>query len=171
MVRGGTTPLRFGSPRCRSAPLSPSTTFIFEGRGHSLTIDSRWKVVADAGPAMAGRQRLLGRTRYEERTGAVNTVRAAAVQLRPVLYSRDGTVERAVAKIDELATRSAIRDFPGDRCSLLPILFVCAAALSDARRTNAADGTGNHRAVTGDAGDRRRRRSRRNGCLHRRERT
>jgi predicted amidohydrolase len=36
---------------------------------------------------------------------AVTTVRAAAVQLSPVLYSRDGTVERVVAKINELATR------------------------------------------------------------------
>jgi nitrilase len=35
----------------------------------------------------------------------VTTIRAAAVQLRPVLYSRDGTVERVVAKINELATR------------------------------------------------------------------
>lgn len=32
-------------------------------------------------------------------------VKAAAVQLRPVLYSRDGTVARVVAKIDELATQ------------------------------------------------------------------
>ena len=35
----------------------------------------------------------------------MTTVRAAAVQLSPVLYSCDGTVERVVAKIDELATR------------------------------------------------------------------
>ncbi|WP_221042381.1 nitrilase-related carbon-nitrogen hydrolase [Mycobacterium senriense] len=35
----------------------------------------------------------------------MTTIRAAAVQLRPELYSRDGTVERVVAKIDELATR------------------------------------------------------------------
>ncbi|MUL75509.1 nitrilase-related carbon-nitrogen hydrolase [Mycolicibacterium sp. CBMA 226] len=35
----------------------------------------------------------------------MTTVRAAAVQLSPVLYSRDGTVERIVAKIDELATQ------------------------------------------------------------------
>jgi nitrilase len=35
----------------------------------------------------------------------VGTVRAAAVQLSPVLYSRDGTVERVVRKITELATR------------------------------------------------------------------
>jgi nitrilase len=33
----------------------------------------------------------------------VTSIRAAAVQLSPVLYSRDGTVERVVAKIDELA--------------------------------------------------------------------
>jgi nitrilase len=37
--------------------------------------------------------------------GAVTTVRAAAVQLSPVLYSREGTVERVVEKINELATR------------------------------------------------------------------
>jgi nitrilase len=35
----------------------------------------------------------------------VTTIRAAAVQLSPVLYSREGTVERVVAKIDELAKR------------------------------------------------------------------
>jgi nitrilase len=35
----------------------------------------------------------------------VTTVRAAAVQLSPVLYSREGTVERVVTKIDELAKR------------------------------------------------------------------
>jgi nitrilase len=35
----------------------------------------------------------------------VTSVRAAAVQLKPVLYSRAGTVERVVAKINELATK------------------------------------------------------------------
>ena len=35
----------------------------------------------------------------------MTTIRAAAVQLSPVLYSREGTVEQVVAKIDELATR------------------------------------------------------------------
>jgi len=35
----------------------------------------------------------------------MTTVRAAAVQLSPVLYSREGTVEHVVAKIDELAGR------------------------------------------------------------------
>ncbi len=35
----------------------------------------------------------------------MTSIRAAAVQLSPVLYSREGTVERIVAKIDELATQ------------------------------------------------------------------
>ncbi|OBK20575.1 aliphatic nitrilase [Mycobacterium asiaticum] len=35
----------------------------------------------------------------------MTTIRAAAVQLSPVLYSREGTVERVVAKVDELALR------------------------------------------------------------------
>ena len=35
----------------------------------------------------------------------MTTIRAAAVQLRPELYSRDGTVARVIAKIDELATQ------------------------------------------------------------------
>lgn len=35
----------------------------------------------------------------------MTTIRAAAVQLRPELHSREGTVERVVAKIGELATR------------------------------------------------------------------
>jgi predicted amidohydrolase len=33
----------------------------------------------------------------------MTVIRAAAVQISPVLYSLDGTVERVVAKIDELA--------------------------------------------------------------------
>ena len=33
----------------------------------------------------------------------MNVIRAAAVQLSPVLYSREGTVERVVDKIGELA--------------------------------------------------------------------
>ena len=35
----------------------------------------------------------------------MTTIRAAAVQLSPELYSREGTVGRVVAKIDELAVR------------------------------------------------------------------
>jgi nitrilase len=33
----------------------------------------------------------------------MTVIRAAAVQISPVLYSREGTVGRVVAKIDELA--------------------------------------------------------------------
>ena len=32
----------------------------------------------------------------------MNVIRAAAVQLSPVLYSREGTVERVVNKIEQL---------------------------------------------------------------------
>ena len=35
----------------------------------------------------------------------MTVVRAAAVQISPVLYSRDGTVEKFVAKIAELGRR------------------------------------------------------------------
>lgn len=35
----------------------------------------------------------------------MDVIRAAAVQLSPVLYSREGTVEKVVAKIDQLARR------------------------------------------------------------------
>jgi aliphatic nitrilase len=35
----------------------------------------------------------------------MNTVKAAAVQMSPVLYSRDGTIEKIVRKIQELAER------------------------------------------------------------------
>jgi nitrilase len=38
----------------------------------------------------------------------VNTiVKAAAVQISPVLYSRQGTVEKVVKKIGELANRAS----------------------------------------------------------------
>jgi nitrilase len=37
--------------------------------------------------------------------GPVTSIRAVAVQLSPVLYSREGTVERVLAKIDELAAQ------------------------------------------------------------------
>jgi aliphatic nitrilase len=41
----------------------------------------------------------------------MRVVKAAAVQISPVLYSRDGTVERVVRKIHE-RTRSAVRNLP-----------------------------------------------------------
>jgi nitrilase len=36
------------------------------------------------------------------REKAMRTVKAAAVQMSPVLYSREGTIDRVVQKIDEL---------------------------------------------------------------------
>src|SRR5271156_4851955 len=53
-----------------------------------------------------GRHTLRGSARHATKGWApVTSIRAAAVQLSPVLYSREGTVERVVAKIDELAAR------------------------------------------------------------------
>jgi aliphatic nitrilase len=50
----------------------------------------------------------------------VTAIRAAAVQLSPVLYSREGTVEQVVAKIDELATRGVqFATFPENHCSVI----------------------------------------------------
>ena len=55
----------------------------------------------------------------------MRVVKAAAVQLSPVLYSREGTVEKVVRKIHELGqTGGAVRHVPGDRGALLPVLFV-----------------------------------------------
>jgi aliphatic nitrilase len=43
----------------------------------------------------------------------VTTVRAAAVQLRPVLYSHEQTVAAVIRKVDELAEAGgAVRDLP-----------------------------------------------------------
>lgn len=52
-------------------------------------------------------------------------VKAAAVQLSPVFYSREGTVEKVVRKIHELHQPGVqFATFPGDRRALLPVLFI-----------------------------------------------
>src|SRR6266478_9231017 len=55
----------------------------------------------------------------------MRVVRAAAVQLGPVLYSREGTVERVVRKIHELGRQGVqFATFPGDRRAVLPVPLV-----------------------------------------------
>ena len=50
-------------------------------------------------------------------------VKAAAVQLSPVLYSREGTVDKVVRQIHELGQRGrAVRHVPGNRGAVLPVL-------------------------------------------------
>src|SRR6202453_5017301 len=44
----------------------------------------------------------LNNARHQRRVAAMNVIRAAAVQLSPVLYSREGTIERAIGKIEQL---------------------------------------------------------------------
>ena len=61
-------------------------------------------------------------------------VKAAAVQISPVLYSREGTVEKVVKKIR--AARHAgrpIRDVPGDRDSLLSLFAFVLPAFAMAK--------------------------------------
>ena len=55
----------------------------------------------------------------------MRTVKAAAVQISPVLYSREGTVDKVVRKIhDTRATGRAVRHVSGNRGAVLPVLFV-----------------------------------------------
>ncbi|MCI0746082.1 MAG: aliphatic nitrilase [Verrucomicrobia subdivision 3 bacterium] len=61
--------------------------------------------IADAVEAKTGIHEQRGLTRTEQsrpRKPVMRTVRAAAVQISPVLYSREGTVEKVVQKIHEL---------------------------------------------------------------------
>ena len=55
----------------------------------------------------------------------MRVVRAAAVQLSPVRYSREGTVEKGRAE-DPRAWPAghAVRHVPGDRAAVLPVLLV-----------------------------------------------
>lgn len=53
----------------------------------------------------------------------MKVVKAAAVQMSPVLYSRDGTVEKIVRKIHETwRTGSVVRNLPRNGCVLVRIL-------------------------------------------------
>ena len=54
----------------------------------------------------------------------LKTVKAAAVQLSPVLYSREGTVNKIVRTIHDLRRGGAVRHVSGNRGPLLPLLFV-----------------------------------------------
>jgi len=57
-------------------------------------------------------------------------VKAAAVQISPVLYSRVGTVEKVVKKIRELGKQGVqFRDVPRDSGPVLPLFLLRAAAL------------------------------------------
>ena len=60
----------------------------------------------------------------------MTTIRAAAVQLSPELYSREGTVARVVAKIDELAVQGVqFATFPETVVRTIPSSRLCSARL------------------------------------------
>ena len=60
----------------------------------------------------------------------MRVVKAAAVQMSPVLYSREGNGRKGRAEDPRTwPTGSAVRHVPGDRGPLLPVLFLRAARL------------------------------------------
>jgi hypothetical protein len=59
----------------------------------------------------------------------MTVVRAAAVQISPALYSREGTVDKVVQKIAARPSRCAVRDVPGGGGAVLPVLLVPAEPL------------------------------------------
>lgn len=62
----------------------------------------------------------------------MKVVKAAAVQLSPVLYSREGTIEKIVGKILELGQQGVkFVTFPETRGALLPVFLFHPGRLSD----------------------------------------
>ena len=66
----------------------------------------------------------------------MRTVKAAAVQISPVLYSREGTVDKVVQKIHELGQEGVqFATFPETVVPYYPVLFVRPGPLPDRFRT------------------------------------
>ena len=64
-------------------------------------------------------------------------IKAAAVQISPVLYSREGTVDRIVRKIIELGGQGVqFATFPGGGGALLSLFLLRAAAFRDGYGTS-----------------------------------
>ena len=63
-------------------------------------------------------------------------VRAAAVQLSPVLYSREGTTEKVLKAIADAAQKGVqLMVFPETLYSLLPLFLLCPASSADGQGT------------------------------------
>ena len=59
----------------------------------------------------------------------MTNVKAAAAQISPVLYSREGTVEKVVEKIIALGRQGvSVRHLPRGDCAVLPVLLHVATA-------------------------------------------
>ncbi len=67
-------------------------------------------------------------------------VKAAAVQISPVLYSREGTVNKVVEKIIELGRQDVqFRHLFRSNSAVLSLLFFCSTAFSDGSGAAEAD--------------------------------
>jgi nitrilase len=78
---------------------------MFQEKAQAQSTSPQPTAIADAVEAKPGSQEQRGLTRTEQdhpRKVVLSTVKAAAVQISPVLYSREGTVEKVVRKIHEL---------------------------------------------------------------------
>ena len=96
-------------------------------------------------------------------------VRAAAVQISPVLYSRQGTVEKIVKRIRELGKQDVrFATFPETVVPYYPY-FSFVQPASAMGKTSASAGTVGHRPVRRDPCDRRGREGREHGRLDRRQ--
>jgi nitrilase len=62
----------------------------------------------------------------------MSSVKAAAVQISPVLYSREGTAAKVVAKILELGGQG-VQYLPRNCHPVLPLFLLCATAFRDGR--------------------------------------
>ena len=97
-------------------------------------------------------------------------VKAAAVQISPVLYSRQGTVEKVVKKIRELGKQGVqFATFPETVIPYYPYFSFVQPAVRDGEGTSAPAGTVGHRPVRRDPRDRRGREGREHGRLDRRQ--
>ena len=93
-----------------SALINPA--IIIKLKAQAQSVSPQPTAIADAVEAKTGSQEQRSLTRTEQghpRELATRTVRVAAVQISPVLYSRERTVEKVVRKIHELHQQGGVQ--------------------------------------------------------------
>ena len=101
----------------------------------------------------------------------MTVIKAAAVQISPVLYSREGTVDKVVRKIIELGRQGVqFATFPETVVPYYPYFSFVQRAFRDGRGTPQVARTGGDRTVGRHPGHRRSLQASRDGGVHRRQR-